>query len=123
MRRNVEHEREENPEADHGVHPPVPWRSQTLPGAKQLNQPETGKPGDQGGDPRLAGEAALDVFEECDLLLRSLQTGDGRQEHGGDEGDAADPKDDTDHVDQAGEGEFVHGASIPSALGRVGVRL
>ncbi len=79
---------------------------------------EPGRADQQRRGPRLPGEAALDGLEERDALLRGLHAPHGRQQHGRDEGHAADPQHDAEDVQGASNDGWIHLGT--AGLGREG---
>ena len=103
-----QHEAEDRPEGDHGVHPPIGRIGEAVPEIEPDDHVEAAQADEKGREACLAREAPLDRLEESDALGRLLDVPYRGQQHSGDQRDAADPDDDAEDVDHAGEGDVVH---------------
>src|SRR6185437_9037093 len=101
----------QQPQADHGMHPPILRRKKAVPQIQPIEHVEAAEPGERRRQPCLPGETPLDHVEERDPFLGRLEAPDGGQQHGRHHGDAADPEDDCENVDRARYGYVVHGCS------------
>lgn len=118
-----QNEGKQQPDQQHGVHPPVTGIEKPVPGAEAVGEIEAGEAGDGHRDPGLAGKPSLDGLEQGMLPGRLGEAGDGGQDNQCHHGHAADPVDHRQHVQDPGKRDVSHAATIRPALLRQGVAM
>jgi hypothetical protein len=107
-------DREDHPQTDHRVHPPVCEGTEPIPEAGLLDHVKPRPANQQDRDPRLPDEAALDGLEGRQPVAAQLTSADCRQERRGHDRKTSDPNDHGEHMQGAGERKAIHLKPTPA---------
>lgn len=103
-----ENEGKNQPDADHGVHPPEIRAAKTIPKTQTPGHVEAGQADQDDGGTSLPGKTALDGLEGLQPVLTKVAAPDRRECHGGRHGNAADPDHHGQNVKRAGCDDIIH---------------
>lgn len=103
-----DHRGEDQPDQDHGVHPPVPRREETVPEVEGEDQMKARQSDQQDRETGNPGEALFDGLELGHPIAPRLARPQPGQDHRRHHRHAADPENDAQDMQGAGDG-FIHG--------------
>src|SRR5665213_418630 len=109
--RHEQGEREQQPYADHRVHPPELRRLEPFPQIESSHHVEARQADDDDGRPCLPHEAALDRLEGPEPIGAKITAPDRRQYHGGRHPHAADPDHHSEDMQSPRDHDIIHGYS------------
>src|SRR6185437_3283754 len=103
-----QHESEQQPDGDHGMHPPEGRRFETAPKDQPPGHVEPRYTDDEHAYARLPGESPLEDGKDPVGIRSELASSNRRQHHGGDHRDAADPDHHRDDVQSTHQNYVAH---------------